>query len=161
MAPPAAGASAKRLGLPEDESRTRMDDARLKQFATRYAEAWCSQDAARVASFFAPNGSLKINEGAPSVGRAAIAAAAQEFMSAFPDMVVTMDGLGFEGSRAIFRWTLTGTNTGAGGTGRAVRISGYESWAIGEDGRIADSRGHFDEAEYRQQLETGVSGTAK
>jgi hypothetical protein len=129
-----------------------VDDARLKQFGADYAAAWCSQDPERVASFFASSGSLKINDGEPAVGRAAIAAAAREFMSAFPDMVVTMDGLGLEGGRAIFRWTLTGTNSGAGGTGRAVRIRGYEEWAIGEDGRIADSRGHFDEAEYRRQL---------
>ena len=26
-------------------------------------------------------------------------------MTAFPDMVVTMDGLGVEGKHAIYRWT--------------------------------------------------------
>jgi len=51
------------------------------------------QDAASVASFFADNGSLKINQGSPSVGRAAITAAARGFMTAFPDMVVKMDRL--------------------------------------------------------------------
>ena len=54
-----------------------MDADALKQFATRYTAAWCSHDAAQVASFFAPDGSLKINDAAPSVGRAAIATAAQ------------------------------------------------------------------------------------
>jgi hypothetical protein len=48
--------------------------------------------------------------------------------------------------------TLTGTNTGPGGTGRAVRISGFEVWQIGEGGLIAKSEGHFDEVEYRRQL---------
>jgi hypothetical protein len=47
---------------------------------------------------------------------------------------------------------LTGTNTGPGGTGRAVRISGYEEWTFEEDGLIAASKGYFDEAEYRRQL---------
>jgi SnoaL-like domain len=129
-----------------------MTRDQLRQFATRYAAAWGSQNAASVADFFSPAASLKINAASPAVGRAAIAAAAQGFMTAFPDMAVTMDGISIEGSRAVFRWTLRGTNTGPGGTGNAVQISGYEEWTIGADGLIADSKGHFDEAEYQRQL---------
>ena len=129
-----------------------MDKAQLNAFGTRYAAAWCSQNAASVAAFFAENGSLTINDSAPAVGRAAITAAAQSFMTAFPDMVVTMDGVGREGDRTVFRWTLNGTNTGPGGSGRSVRISGYEEWTIGPDGLVADSKGHFDEADYNRQL---------
>jgi hypothetical protein len=129
-----------------------MTADQLRQFATRYAAAWGSQDAASVAEFFSPAASLKINANSPAVGRAAIASAAQGFMTAFPDMVVTMDGISIEGNRAVFRWTLTGTRTSPGGTGNAVQISGYEEWTMGADGLIADSRGHFDEAEYQRQL---------
>ena len=135
-----------------------VDDAGLRRFAERYTAAWCSQKAASVAAFFAPSGSLRINEGAPSVGRPAITRAAQSFMTAFPDMVVTMDGLSVDGKRAVYRWTLTGRNTGPGGSGRSVRISGYEEWTIGEDGLIARSEGHFDEAEYERQLASGADG---
>jgi steroid delta-isomerase-like uncharacterized protein len=135
-----------------------MDAVKLQEFATRYTAAWCSQNAASVAAFFAEHGALKINEGAPAVGRAAIAAAAQGFMTAFPDMVVTMDSVGFEGTRAVYRWTLTGTNTGPGGTGKAVSITGYEEWTIGTDELIAQSNGHFDEAEYQRQLKPGDIG---
>ena len=130
-----------------------MNDDQLRQFATRYAAAWGSQNAARVAEFFSPTASLKINAASPAVGRAAIAEAAQGFMNAFPDMTVTMDGISIEGSQSVFRWTLTGTNTGPGGTGNAVRISGYEEWTIGANGLIADSKGHFDEAEYQRQID--------
>ena len=129
-----------------------MTADQLRQFATRYAAAWGSQNAARVAEFFSPAASLKINAASPAVGRAAIAAAAQGFMTAFPDMTVSMDGISIEGGRAVFRWTLRGTNTGPGGTGKAVQISGYEEWTIGADGLIAESKGHFDEAEYQRQL---------
>jgi len=132
-----------------------MNATTLRDFAARYAAAWCSQDAARVASFYAPNGSLTIN-GKANVGRAAITAAAQEFMTAFPDLVVRMDDLRVEGDRAVFRWTATGTNTGPGGTGKAVRFSGYEEWGFGPDGLVATSRGHFDEAEYQRQLKDGI-----
>jgi len=124
----------------------------LEEFGARYAAAWRSHDAASVAAFFAENGSLTINGGTPSVGRAGVTTAAQGFMTAFPDMVVTMDSVVPVTTGARFHWTLTGTNTGPGGTGRAVRISGYEEWTFGGDGLIARSLGHFDDAEYQRQL---------
>ncbi len=129
-----------------------MDAAKLREFATEYAAAWCSWHPASVAAFFAEGGSPQINHGAPSVGRRAIAAAAESFMHAFPDMVVTLEEASLRGEGAIFRWTLTGTNTGLGGSGRRVRISGYEEWTFGADGLIAASLGHFDEADYQRQL---------
>lgn len=127
----------------------------LRDFARRYTAAWCSHDAARVASFHSPSSSLGINDGTPLAGRAAITASAQGFMTAFPDLKVLMDGLAIEGDRAIYRWTLEGTSTGPGGTGKKVRISGYEEWQIGTDGLIAKSQGHFDAADYQRQLEHG------
>ena len=62
------------------------DAAQLHAFATRYTEAWCSMDPAWVAGHFAPGGSLTINDGAPSVGRAAITETARGFYVALPDM---------------------------------------------------------------------------
>ncbi len=128
----------------------------LREFARRYTEAWCSQDPARVAENYEPDGSLTINDGPPSVGRAAITEAARSFMDAFPDMQVLMDDLLVQGEHAEYRWTLVGTNGGPGGTGRTVRISGFEEWTIGDDGLIAASLGHYDQAEYDRQLEHGV-----
>lgn len=128
----------------------------LRPFAERYTAAWCSQDPDSVAEFFAPRGSMTINGGEPAVGRPAIARVAEDFMSAFPDMKVLMDALETTGERTIYRWTLVGTNTGPGGTGNRVRISGYEEWQIGEDGLIAESLGHFNANEYARQIEDGV-----
>jgi len=138
-----------------------MDLTELKDFATKYTAAWCSQNPSNVASFFAENGSLKINDGLPSIGRAAITAAARGFMTAFPDLIVRMDDLDQEGETFIYRWTLLGTNNGPGGTGRPVRISGYEEWMIGADGLIVQSLGHFDEAEYERQLTSGMVQTGQ
>ena len=137
-----------------------MDAAAAKAFATRYTAAWCSQKAASVAAHFAEQGSLTINAGTPAVGRVAITASAQGFMTAFPDMVVSIDSLTVDGSRAVYHWKLTGTNTGPGGTGKAVRIHGHEEWTIGNDGLIASSLGHFDDAEYQRQLKDGVAAHA-
>jgi predicted ester cyclase len=124
----------------------------LNDFASRYAKAWCSQNPESVAAFFAERGSISINNGPPAVGRAAIAREAQAFMTIFPDMVVTFDKLESQANAIAFHWTLTGTNTGPGGTGKRVRISGYELWKIDNEGLIAESKGNFDSAEYERQL---------
>lgn len=131
----------------------------LSEFAARYAKAWCSQKPEAVAAFYSENGSLNVNGGPPAVGRQAIADVARGFMSAFPDMEVTMDDLvsrSHELYETAFHWTLKGTNTGPGGTGKRVRISGYELWQLDEDGLIKDSKGHFDAAEYERQIIYGV-----
>jgi SnoaL-like polyketide cyclase len=125
---------------------------KLLDLARRYTAAWCSQDPVRVAAFYLPTGSLRINGGAPAVGRIAITEAARGFMTAFPDLRVLMDDLVPRSGGAVYRWTLLGTNTGPGGSGQRVRISGFEEWTIGADGLIAESVGSFDEADYQRQL---------
>jgi hypothetical protein len=136
------------------------DPDQLLDFARRYTEAWCSQDPPSVAEHYAPEGSLTINGGTPSAGRAAITEAARSFMSALPDMRLLMDDLVVQDGGIEYHWTLVGTNTGPGGTGNRVRISGFEEWTIGDDGLIAESQGHYDQAEYDRQLEHGVDDHA-
>lgn len=132
-----------------------VDEGALRRFAEDYAAAWRSMDPNRVAAHFAPHGSLAVNDGAPAVGRDAIAATAQGYYAALPDMQVYLDDLVVDGSRIEFHWTFTGTNTGPGGTGNAVRVSGFEEWTI-VDGLIARSLGHYDASEYARQLAEGV-----
>ena len=124
----------------------------LQDFARRYTAAWCSGDPASVAEFYSPGGSLTINDGTPSVGRAAITEAARGFMDAFPGMQVLMDGLRTDGA-VQYHWTLDGVHAESG---NHVRISGYEEWTIGADGLVAESQGHYDEAEYERQLAEGA-----
>ena len=95
-----------------------MNSENLSEFARRYANAWCSQDPEKVAAFFAERGSISINNGPPAVGRMAIAKEARAFMTTFPDMIVTMDNLEAQPNATAFHWTLTGTNTVPGGTGK-------------------------------------------
>jgi len=139
--------------------RSFMESNKLNDFAARYTAAWCSQNAASVASFFGEKGSLKINDGAPAVGRAAITDAAQSFMTAFPDLVIKMDRVNMSGADITYHWTLTGTNTGPGGTGKFVRISGFEQWRFGPNGLVTESKGHFDAAEYQRQLVAGAKSS--
>ena len=134
----------------------KRDAKQLRAFAKQYTAAWCSMDPARVAAHFAADGSLTINDGPPAVGRAAITEAARGFYVALPDMQVFMDKLVVEGERTEYHWTFTGTNTGPGGKGKAVRVRGFEEWRIDAKGLIASSRGHYDQADYARQLEHGV-----
>ena len=71
-------------------------------------------------------------------------------------MIVAMDSLVLDGERIEYHWTLSGKNTGLGGTGHAVRVSGREAWTFGADGLIASSLGHYDEAAYQRQLNSHV-----
>jgi len=132
---------------------TRLDNVR--SMAEEYTAAWCSRDAGAVASFFAPEGLLTINGGRPATGRDAIAASAQEFMTAFPDLEVTLDNLVDRGDRFVYSWTLTGTNSGPGGMGYPVKISGKETWRLNGDGDIVESQGRFDQADYDRQVKMG------
>ena len=130
------------------------DAAGLRDFATRYTAAWCSQEPARVASFFSPEASLTVNDGIPARGRSEITELARSFMSTFPDLKVIMDDLRLKVDCVEYHWTLVGTNTS--GSGHEVCVSGYEIWRMGNDGLIASSQGHFDAAEYQRQLEHGI-----
>jgi len=132
-----------------------MNSEGIMEFAIRYTAAWCSQEPERVAACYATDGSLSVNDGPPAVGRAAIGEVARGFMRDFPDMIVTLDKLLNQGDTTQFHWTLLGTNTGPGGTGKRVRISGYEEWQMNKDHLIAESKGHFDSAEYARQLQHG------
>lgn len=126
--------------------------ADMQRFAERHAAAWSSQDPARVAAAFAEGGKLIINGGTPSVGRAAITEAARSFMTGYPDMVVTLDRLERVGGKYRFHWSFAGNNSGPGGTGRPVRIGGYEEWTMGADGLIAESLGRYDAADWDRQV---------
>ena len=126
--------------------------ADLEIFAARYTTAWCSHTAAGVAEFFAPNGTLTVNNGTPAIGRTSIQETAQSFMTAFPDLRVILDKLVVKDDRVEYHWTLVGANTGPGGTGKPVRISGMENWKRWENGLIALSEGQFDSADYQRQL---------
>lgn len=137
--------------IPEDER-----EFDLNIFGKSYAQAWCSQRADFVSLFYSENGSLTVNDGTPAVGRDEISKVAESFMTAFPDIIVSMDSL-VKNTRGVeFHWTFTGTNTGPDGTGKRVKISGFELWQINDEGRIKESKGNFDAEEYERQVKNGV-----
>ncbi len=130
----------------------RISQMQAEERAQAYTKAWCSHDPEAVASFFAEDGRITINDGKPSNGRAEVAEMARGFMESFPDIVVHMDDLRSSGTHAVYRWTLEGHSTGAQGTGNYVRVSGWEYWCYDSEGLVAESYGHFDAEDYDRQL---------
>ncbi len=131
------------------------DEARTREFARSYTDAWCSHDPAQVASHFVTGGTIAINGGDPTE----VTEVARSFIEAFPDIQVLMDDVVFNDDTVEYHWTFTGTNTGPGGTGQAVRITGFEEWTFGDDGLVVESHGHYDQDEYDRQLEYGAPET--
>jgi len=124
-------------------------------FARSYARAWCSNRPEFVAMYFAEDGVLQVNDGEPAKGREAIAKIAQSFMTDLPDMTVRYDSLVKKADGIFFYWTLIATNSGPGGNGNKINVSGYERWQLTDDGRIKSSMGNFPTEEYNRQLEFG------
>lgn len=137
--------------LPEELKKFDLDI-----FARSYAQVWSGVRPEFVAMFFEENGSLKLNDGEPAEGRAQITEVVQGFMRDLPDMVVRYDSLVTKPEGAEFHWTLIATNSGPGGTGNKVEVSGYEEWQMGDNGRILTSQGHFPTEEYNRQLGIGI-----
>jgi predicted ester cyclase len=126
-----------------------MPDA--EAFARRYTAAWCSQNPHKVAAHFTETGWLSVNDGPHATGHAAIAEVAQGFMTTFPDLEVRLERLVATSAALEYHWRLLGTAA----SGRRVDITGVEAWQLAPDGRIAQSRGRFDAADYARQMGEG------
>lgn len=122
----------------------------LRAMAERYTQAWCSLKPEAVASFFAEDGQIIINNGDPSVGRATITEMASGFYAEFPDLVVHMDDVRLSAdNHAIYVWTLEGKHSE---TGNYVKAGGWEEWDLTDDLQIKLSLGRFDPVDYDRQV---------
>jgi len=106
-----------------------------------------------MASLYAEDGTLIVNNGTPAIGRKQLAETSQSYMEAFPDMKLTMDSLTVESETYRYYWTFKGTNTGPGGTGNKVNFSGFEEWTMNDKGHVQKSIGTYDSKDYQRQLE--------
>jgi len=129
------------------------DYNKMLEFGKNYTEAWNSKEPAKMASFYAEDGELTVNNGTPAIGRQQLAETAQSYMEAFPDMVLTMDSLTVNNGKYRYYWTFKGTNSGPGGTGKKVDFSGFEEWTMNKEGLVQTSIGTYDAEDYQRQLE--------
>lgn len=77
------------------------------------------------------------------------------FLSAFPDVQMTIEDHFAEGDRVVTRWTTTGTHTGElmniPATGQQITVTGIYIQRI-VNGKIVESWGLFDQMGMMQQL---------
>ncbi|WP_224485145.1 ester cyclase [Robertkochia aurantiaca] len=130
----------------------KSDYDKMVEFAENYTAAWNSKQPEKMASFYAEDGELTVNNGTPAVGREELAETAGSYMSAFPDMKLTMDSLTVHNNAYRYYWTFRGTNNGPNGTGNKVDFSGFEEWTINNNGLIQKSIGIYDAEDYERQL---------
>ena len=130
----------------------KSDLDKMIEFGQKYTDAWNSKVPEKMASFYAEDGTLTVNNGTPAVGREQLAQTAKSYMDAFPDLELTMDSLIKENETYRYYWTFKGTNTGPNGTGNEVDFSGYEEWTINDQGLVQKSIGKYNADEYTSQL---------
>ena len=127
------------------------------ELVLRASTAWSNQDPEGMATCYEETASLTINGGTPSTGRAELAATARSYMDAFPDLNVSVDHVFVAGDAVFWAWTITGANSGPGGTGHRVRVSGIEVWTIGSSGLVSNSIGYYDADTYDRQVAHGIT----
>ena len=126
-----------------------ISDAAARQLAADYTAAWNTGRPEAVAGFFTEDGGIVINRGTPWQGRSGVAEMAAGFYADVPDLALVCDGIRLAGSHMVYLWTFTGTHSG---TGRPLRIAGWEEWDLGDDMKVTASRGWFDAGEWARQV---------
>ena len=122
----------------------------VAKMAADYAAAWNSKSAEAVASFYAEDGEIIINNGDPWSGRSRVQEMASGFYADVPDLTLNCDDVRCAGSHVIFIWTFTGHDATSG---NPLNIRGWEEWELGDDLKVKASRGWFDVEDYGRQAE--------
>jgi uncharacterized protein (TIGR02246 family) len=126
-----------------------VTEAAAHRLAADYTAAWNTGQPAAVAALFAETGGIVINRGTPWEGRTGVAAMAAGFYADVPDLALTCDGVKLAGTHMLYLWTFTGTHSG---TGRPLRIVGWEEWELDANLKVQASRGWFDASEWDRQV---------
>jgi uncharacterized protein (TIGR02246 family) len=125
-----------------------LDHGAIRTIADAYTAAWNSGSADAVSAFYAEDGSIVINRGAPWEGRSGVAQMAAGFFADVPDLALVCDAVRVAGTHVAYLWTFTGTHALSG---NALRVSGWEEWDLDADHKVKASRGWFDADDYARQ----------
>ncbi len=117
--------------------------------ADAYTKAWNSGDPTAVASFFAKDGGIVINNGAASLGRSGVTQMAAGFFADVPDLSLSCDGVRVAGDHMVYLWTFTGHHSG---TKAPLTVVGWEEWDLDASHKVKASRGWFDGEDYARQV---------
>jgi uncharacterized protein (TIGR02246 family) len=125
-----------------------IDPNAVARMARDYTAAWNSKSPEAVASFYARDGEIVINRGAPWSGRDKVAEMAAGFYADVPDLALVCDEVRCAGEHVIYVWTFTGHDAKSGAP---LTIRGWEEWELDSDLKVVTSRGWFDAEDYARQ----------
>ena len=127
----------------------------LKAIARRYVDVWNQHDPAALDTVFAANAVRHDPAVGVSTGLANIQEIMQTLLTAFPDIVITIDQELADEDCAILRWTGTGTHggefQGVAATGKRFNITGHSVYQCA-DGKMIVERTIWDAMGLLKQL---------
>lgn len=140
-------------------------EAVARGVVVEYVSAWNDHDAPRLAALFRQDGSYgDFGEGKVFPGRHEIERFFSDFFSAVPDSTLTLTSEpAFDGGRALCRWTMSGTQTGAlwglPATGRTFRVEGSTALIL-KEGQVERAAAYFSVRSLARQLKFRISPEA-
>lgn len=131
--------------------------AENEQAARRiFSEAWNARNLTTLEELVAPD-VVDHNPAAPDLppGLQGYKAVFTMFLSAFPDLHMTVEDVIAEGEKVVVRWAASGSQQGPlmglAPTSKTIHVSGIEIYRFAE-GKIVDRWGNFDMLGMLQQL---------
>ncbi len=129
----------------------------IQENTSQFIEAgWNGKNLTVVDSFMAEPFTRRVNNVTTASNRKELAANMQVYITAFPDLHLTIDDVVATEDHVILNWTITGTNTGIFGeiqaTGKKVKVSGITRMDFNELGKIVYEDVFFNELSLLQQL---------
>ncbi len=90
-----------------------------------------------------------MNRGEPWAGRDRVRDMAAGFFKDVPDLALSCDDVRVSGHHVLFLWTFVGHDTG---TGKPLKVQGWEDWDLNTEGLVQTSYGWFDADAYARQV---------
>ena len=120
-----------------------------RRLAQGHCAAWTDKRPDIVASQYAEKTQMAMNGGDAMTSQAEIAEMASGFMTAFPDLVLSLDTVLAADHHMVYAWTFEGHHKE---TGKLVRFSGWEEWDLDDNLKVTRSFGWYDSADYERQI---------
>lgn len=119
-----------------------MNPEALKAIARRYVDVWNQHDPAALNTVFAANAVRYDPAVGMSEGIESIREVMQTLLTAFPDIVITINQALADEDCAILRWTGTGTHggdfQGIPATGKRFTITGHSIYQCADDKMVME-----------------------
>ncbi|MDR7166963.1 steroid delta-isomerase-like uncharacterized protein [Nocardia kruczakiae] len=130
----------------------------LRGFIEAHYQGLNTGDVELAASPFSDDVACEFPSG-PLAGIGELRGMIQTFITAFPDLTITVRNIWHDGDGAVAEVSFSGTHTGplatpqgeVPPTGRAVRFPLVDTFAV-KDGKVVEHRGYWDNAAFLTQL---------